>query len=123
MVGRLCCLEIILSCIVICGCGNGSESNRADRKTPENLTLYKINPARAQYEKSKTPPKDQLFYGHQILGKTAINAPEDRARIFNALQDGIEASDGEQMKCFDPGGAYHTSPVSPRDDKVRFGFR
>jgi hypothetical protein len=69
----------------------------------ERFELYSVEPVHEYIRKHRTgPPEEELFHNSRVLGKTEIHSAAERTRLLEALNEGIEDSDGGRMMCFNP---------------------
>jgi hypothetical protein len=96
-------MTLLLGSLALLGCGEGSVTGL---DSPEELTLYSLNPA--DYEPGKEPQTEEKFHGYPVLGKIAISDASQRKALAMALKSGLAHSDGKMAKCFWPRHAIRT---------------
>lgn len=68
----------------------------------ERFVLLSLQPAHEYISKHRAEPAGEMFHGCPVLGKTEIRDKVTRARLLDALNQGIGASAGLYAMCFNP---------------------
>lgn len=68
----------------------------------ERFVLLSLEPGRDYWRKHGVEPEGERFHGWQVLGKTEIHDKVTRARLVDALNQGIGESAEISATCFNP---------------------
>src|SRR5688572_10277234 len=97
MPGKL--FPALLSVAIFAGCGQSRPVTVAPAQSaPDQLTLYAIDGLVNEPESFESDATH--FRGYEILGKVEITDPAEQQKIMQAIEDGINESDGTVAACF-----------------------
>ena len=90
---------ILVAAVVMIGCEKKTlpEATAALQNAAE-IELISLEPDERKYN----PAKPGAFHGWEVLGRTTLKVAEDRGKLVEAFESGIEESDGTVASCFAP---------------------
>ena len=68
----------------------------------ERFVLLSLDPTDPVLRRESKLPPGETFHEYEVLGKSEIRDPQERAELLRALYKGIADSDGSVASCFKP---------------------
>jgi hypothetical protein len=105
-----------LASLLLAGCGRNPTPPPQSGGT---FVLYSIDPDREPKDEQEAAAADaagERFRGFYVRGSAAINDPAERAKLLDALRDGIANNDGAVAACFNPRHGIRAGDGGPRVD-------
>src|SRR5262245_65277714 len=104
MLSNRVCVLVLPALLLLATQSKGAEKEnqlppkaRAILEKAEAFELLSLDPS-----PESERPKEGGYFGWKVLGKTTVKDADTRKRIVEALLKGIESSDGNGARCFDP---------------------
>lgn len=83
----------------------------------EKVELFSLEPG-LRKPKPKDPSAENTFHGWEVLGNTEIIKADARKELFDAVEKGIESSEGRGANCFYPRHAIRATVKEKTKDRT-----